>query len=106
MVIESEYTNYYSHFYNGYAPVQNNDGKFGVINQNNETIIPFEYINCSNIYGELAWVLFEDESWGYVNKINTIVWRSSTPLNTKSTNKSNQKYQPDNFENYIMFDKQ
>jgi len=56
--------------------VKNTEDKFGIIDKNQETLIPFEYKYCGNFYHGLIYVTLEDDSWGYINKDNLVIWQS------------------------------
>ena len=62
-------------FIGGYAAVQYGNretGKWGYINPKGEVVIPCEYDNASDFYGELAGVS-KDGKWGYINSSNEVV---------------------------------
>ena len=66
---------YYSGWYfsEGLAAVSAN-GKFGFINRQGETVIPFRFDDASPFHGALARVILQGKA-GYVDKRGRMVWQ-------------------------------
>jgi hypothetical protein len=49
--------------------------KFGYINPQGETVIPFQYITAAEFRGPLATVS-TDSTWGYINRSAKFIWQT------------------------------
>ena len=61
-----------SSFHNGYALVHNSKGYYGFIDKNGNEVIPLEYENATQCYGDL-FAVKKNGKWGYINSKNEVV---------------------------------
>ncbi len=59
-------------FHDGFAPVQNNEGKWGYIDRNFQVVISFIYDDAEPFYNGHAAVKI-DGKWGYINEENKLI---------------------------------
>jgi hypothetical protein len=79
-LINSECYEYCSHFSEGYAVICHSvigySPLYGYIDKNGNKVIPCMYNSANMFRGDLAKVEFGNETTGYINKKNEIIWRS------------------------------
>jgi hypothetical protein len=65
-------------FINGTAPFRNpSENLWGYLNKNGDVFKTPQFINATNIFDGLGWVMFQDSTVGYINEKGTTVWRST-----------------------------
>jgi hypothetical protein len=72
VVIPCKWNNAYP-FKNGFARIQNDEGKWGYINNTGTEVIPCEWINAKDFSEELAPVQTHNGKWGYINNKGNMV---------------------------------
>lgn len=81
--IPPQFEDVYVGFCNGLAPVKQN-GQWGYIDRDGKMTIEPQFDDADIFYCNIALVLFTDGTFGYVNKAGKIVYRSKTPVKSKS----------------------